>query len=178
MSGSLEAVVSALMNPKWWEDEEKYSSTSVTMVQTLSREKIAYLRNVKSSLGPAKFRLRLWTTQWVERERDNETATVVSHAFDDLDKCHLIDRFVCSVDKERPGCVLVRFEELTSSPKIAIKVARNKVKKVSTLFLFLLAPSSTCGVTTLLFPSFSGSFTMAAVVGVGGGQIHQRAELE
>jgi hypothetical protein len=130
-------VVKTLMMPKWWEAEDKFSSTTVSLVGSLSKGRIIYLRNVKSSVGPAKFRLRLWSTQWAEQ--DGEGACVICHGYDEFDQCHLLSKFFISADKDKPDSVCVRYEELTSSPKVAVKLARNKIKKSHLFVLEVLA---------------------------------------
>ena len=137
---SVDFVVKSLMQPKWWEAEDKYSTTTVSLVGSLSQGRIIYLRNVKSNLGPAKFRLRLWVTQWAEQLQDGSNgACVVCHSFDDGENCHLVSKFFVSPDKGKPSAVLVRYEELTSSPKVAVKLARNKIKKAHLFVLEVLA---------------------------------------
>jgi hypothetical protein len=46
--------------------QDKFGTTRVSLVQQQKFGRVLYLRNVKTNVGPAKFRLRLWTTQWVE----------------------------------------------------------------------------------------------------------------
>ncbi len=137
---SVDFVVKTLMQPRWWEAEDKYSSTTVSLVGSLSQGRVIYLRSVKSNLGPAKFRLRLWTTQWAEQLLDGSNgACVVCHSFDEGESCHLLTKFVVVPDKDKPDSVLVRYEELTSSPKVAVKLARNKIKKAHLFVLEVLA---------------------------------------
>ena len=127
------------MAPKWWESEDKYSSTSVSLVGSLHKGRIIYLRNVKSNVGPAKFRLRLWTTQWAEQLPDADGACVIAHCFDEFETCHLLSKFFVTADGDKPDSVLVRYEEFTSSPKVAVKLARNKIKKSHIFVLEVLA---------------------------------------
>jgi hypothetical protein len=114
---TVDFVVKTLMSPKWWESENKYSTTHVSLVGALSQGRVIYLRNVKTSVGPAKFRLRLWVTQWaMELEMGS---CVIAHCNDEFDSCHLVSKFMVLPDKDKPNGVLVRYEELTSSPKFA-----------------------------------------------------------
>ncbi len=79
-------------------------------------------------------------TQWAEQLQDGSNgACVVCHSFDDGENCHLLTKFVVSPDKDKPNAVLVRYEELTSSPKVAVKLARNKIKKSHLFVLEVLA---------------------------------------
>ena len=127
------------MAPKWWESEDKHSSTNVSLVGSLHKGRIIYLRNVKSAMGPAKFRLRLWTTQWAEQLPSGEGACVVAHCFDEFEACHLISSFFVTVDAEKPDSVMVKYDELTSSPKMAVKLAHNKIKRAHLFVLEILA---------------------------------------
>lgn len=154
-STTVDFVVNTLMQPRWWESEEKFGSTRVTLVQKQRFGRVLYLRNIKvrgrggrlyhtahgcawaqTTVGPAKVRLRLWTTQWAEQLGEGK-AVVTMHAFDDLEKCHLVSRFLCTATPE--GHVMVRYEEVTSSPKVAITMTHNKIKKSHVYVLQLLA---------------------------------------
>ncbi len=111
---TIDFVVKTLMSPKWWESENKYSSTHVSLVGFLSQGRVIYLRNVKTNLGPAKLRLRLWVTQWAVALETG--SCVIAHSYDEFESCHLVSKFVVLPDKEKSN-VIVRYEELTSSPK-------------------------------------------------------------
>jgi hypothetical protein len=63
-------------------------------------------------------------------------SVVNMHCFDDLEKCHLVSKFSCI---PQAGSVLVRYEEATSSPKIAVKISQNKIKKAHQYVLTLVA---------------------------------------
>ena len=127
------------MDPRWWESEEKYSSTKVSLVSR-SQGKVIFLRNVKTSVAGIQFRLRLWTTQWIELIDDKQT-TVVMHAFDETEKCHLISKFIITkiAEGSSNNRLLVKYEELSSSPKFAITVTQSKIKKSHLYVLELLA---------------------------------------
>jgi len=51
----------------------------------------------------------------------------------------LLSKFFVTADGDKPDHVLVRYEELTSSPKVAVKLARNKIKKSHLFVLEVLA---------------------------------------
>jgi hypothetical protein len=63
-------------------------------------------------------------------------SVVNMHCFDDLEKCHLVSKFSCI---PQAGSVLVRYEEATSSAKIAVKIAQNKIRKAHQYVLTLVA---------------------------------------
>ncbi len=77
-------------------------------------------------LGPVTVRLKLWTTQWVDRK--GPMPVVILHCFDELEKCHLVSNFV--LKKEPDGLsIRVVYEELTSSPNLAVKLGAGKIRK-------------------------------------------------
>lgn len=133
---SVDAVVNALMQPKWWESDEKFGSTRVSLVQKERFGRVLYLRSVKTRVGPANVRLRLWTTQWAEQLAEGKSV-VNMHCFDDLEKCHLVSRFV--VSPQQGGAVKVVYEEVASSQKMALKLAQNKIRKAHQYVLSLVA---------------------------------------
>jgi hypothetical protein len=63
---------------------------------------------------------------------------VILHCFDELEKCHLISNFV--VNKEPDGMSLrVTYEELSSSPTLAVKLGAGKIRKAHEAVLASLA---------------------------------------
>ncbi len=91
-------------------------------------------------------RLKLWTTQWVDEKAS--MPVVISHAYDELGKCHLVSNFVL---KPEPDGLSVRvcYEELTSSPALAVRLGASKIKKAHEAALESLAK------TLLLAPKAS-----------------------
>jgi hypothetical protein len=97
---------------------------------------VLYLRNVKTTFGPAKLRFRLWTTSWVERVSD-ESAIVHMHGYDDgTQSIHVVSKFVLT---KVAGGVLVRYEEISRNTKASINIATNKIKKTHRRILQLVA---------------------------------------
>ncbi len=77
-----------------------------------------YLRNVKTTFGPAKLRFRLWTTCWLEKSGD-DSASVHMHGYDDgTQSIHVVSKFLLS---KVPGGVLVRYEEHSRNTKVLKK---------------------------------------------------------
>jgi hypothetical protein len=63
---------------------------------------------------------------------------VILHCFDELEKCHLISNFV--LHKEPDGMSLrVTYEELSSSPTLAVKLGAGKIRKAHEAVLASLA---------------------------------------
>lgn len=109
---------------------------SFAKVESRPGNKVLYLRNVKTTFGPAKLRFRLWTTSWVERLSD-DSATVHMHGFDDgTQSIHVVSKFMLS---KTPGGLLVRYEEHSRNTKASINIATNKIKKTHRRILQLVA---------------------------------------
>ena len=129
----MERVLEGLMDPTFWTLEDRFGVTQIGPVTQVGGGVIQYLRDVKSSVGPVALRMQLFTTQWIDRKHP-EAPVVIMHCHDALQKCHLVTNFVVR-EFDESGSIRVIYEEVSSSPSVAVKLGSTRIRKAHELVL-------------------------------------------
>lgn len=133
-----ELLLEGLMDPEMmWEREDIYGRSKVSEIAHVGGGVIQYVRDVKSTLGPVVLRLKLYVTQWIDR-KDPSAPVILLHSFDAMQKCHLVSNFVVQAMPDGIS-INVRYDEVSSSPSVAVRMGSSKIKKAHELTLMYLA---------------------------------------